>query len=60
MQVDIELEKIIGDEVLVLAERIVSGSMADYAEYKFICGKIHGLRQSLECYQEAKETAAKR
>lgn len=48
-----QLVRIIGDEIKRLQDVLTGGSAHSYEEYKFIVGRISGLRAALEYVEEA-------
>jgi len=48
-----ELQRLIAEEVERLKDVISMGSLETHEDYKFIAGRIHGLRTALEYVLEA-------
>jgi hypothetical protein len=57
---EIELKKIIEEEILKACEAIGNGSAADFNDYKMQVGKVKGLKLVLDYCEEVKTTLSRR
>jgi hypothetical protein len=57
---EIELRKIVGEELNRLSEGMANGNASDYADYKFQVGKIHGLKLALDYCEEVRTLISRR
>lgn len=48
-----ELQRLILEEVERLKDVVAAGSLESHSDYKFITGRIHGLRTTLDYISEA-------
>jgi hypothetical protein len=48
-----ELQKLINSEINRIKEQMILGLLPDYAEYRYICGKVAGLLTAIELMAEA-------
>lgn len=54
-----EVEKLVSAEVDRIKENLSLGFVEDYAQYKFVAGKITGLRQVFDLLDEAEANCNK-
>jgi|APCry1669192062_1035393.scaffolds.fasta_scaffold55125_1 hypothetical protein len=59
-QFEIELTKIVEEEIAKLQESLAQGTASDFADYKLKAGKILGLRMALEYCGEVQSIIARR
>jgi hypothetical protein len=57
---EIELKKIINEELAKAYEVLGNGSAADYADYKMQVGKVKGLKLVLDYCEEVKTNISRR
>lgn len=55
-----ELEILLAEDIEMVLEAMANGHLESHAEYKYLAGKIAGLRLAQECLLEAEKVCAEK
>ena len=61
MNLDLRLYQLIEEEYGLLLEKLaaelITGRASDFSDYRYRCGRIHGIREALDIAKEANRRA---